>query len=508
MSVISRTRTEHYAENRAARGRLALVRIMALVLLFSASALYESVHLSSLSDNNVWVHLRTGAWMLQTHSVPHNGLFSQYSTLPWIDSHWAYDVLLAARYKMFGLRAIPLLLMFFKAGLAVLTFWLATEAKASFWAAVSLSAIAQYVILISPSLPYALSVTFFGIELLLLESSRRTGNVKTLYALPALFLLWANLHPLFLLGLLLLILFVISTWIESWPRRSATNWLDREIRPLARQPVLIASACSLLATMVNPYAFRLFSAAYRTLYSAAGFSYFGEMRAMSFRQPQNYALMLLIMSAFLALGRRRSLRVFELLALTAATLLGFRIQREAWMAALIAVAILADATARIAKDRESQEQSRAWWEHAACAVVVTAILVLAALRLPHQDSLQARVSQSFPVKACDFIRDHALPQPLFNEYTWGSFLTWYLPEYPVAIDSRMELYGDELTEGYFKVIAGGERLDAYPALGNAQTLLLQKQSGIVKALTTLPALSSQYRLAYSDDLAAVFTRQP
>jgi hypothetical protein len=111
------------------------------------------------------------------------------------------------------------------------------------------------------------------------------------------------------------------------------------------------------------------------------------------------------------------------------------------------------------------------------------------------------------VKACDFIRDHGLPQPLFNEFPWGSFLTWYLPEYPVAIDSRLELYGDELTDGYFKVIAGGERPDAYPALVNAQTLLLPQQSGMVKALTTLPALTSQYRLAYSDDLAAVFTRQ-
>jgi hypothetical protein len=309
-----------------------------------------------------------------------------------MDSSWAYDVLLAAAYKIFGLRAIPLLLMFFKVGLAVLTFWLAREAKASFWAAVSLSAVAQYVIAISQSLPYALSMIFFGIELLLLESSRKTGNVKRLYALPALFLLWANLHPLFILGLLLLILFVISTWIESWPRRSAVNWLDREIRPLARPPVLLVSACSLLAAIVNPYTFHLFPAAYRTLYSAAGFSYFAEMRAMSFRQPQDYALMLLIMAAFLALGRRRSLRVFELLALTGATLLGFRVQREAWMAALIAVAILADAIARTATDREQREQSRLWWEHAASAVMVTAILVLAALRLPHQDALRARLS--------------------------------------------------------------------------------------------------------------------
>jgi hypothetical protein len=508
MSVSSIFRPERHVGKNFGSPSIGLLRTITLVLLFSASALYEAVQLSSISDNSVWIHLRTGLWTLQTHAVPHNGLFSQYPALPWMDSTWAYDVLLAAAYKALGLRALPLLLMFFKVALAVLTFLLAREAKANFWTAVGLSAIAQYVIPTSQSLPYAFSIMFFGIELLLLESSRRTGSVKHLYALPALFLLWANLHALFLLGLLLLIVFVISTWIESWPRRSAVKWLDREIRPLACQPVLVISACSLLASVLNPYTFHLFAAAYRTLYSAAGFSYFAEMRAMSFRQPQDYVLMLLIMIAFLALGRRRSLRVFELLALTAATLLGFRIQREAWMAALLAVTILADAIERMARDRESQEVSRASWENAACAVILTAILLLAAFRLPHQDALRSRLSQTFPVKACDFIRDHGLPQPLFNEYSWGSSLTWYLPEYPVAIDSRLDLYGDELTDGYFKVIAGGERLDAYPALGNAQTLLLPTQSGMVKALTTLPALSSQYRLVYSDDLAAVFTRQP
>lgn len=507
MTVTSMARSDRHVGRHSAGSGIALVRTIALVLLFVASALYERTQLSSLSNSSIWVHLRTGAWMLQTYSVPHTGVFSQYSTLPWMDSSWGYDVLLATAYKILGLRAIPLLLMFFKVALAVLTFWLARAGKASFWAAVSLTALAQYVIPVDQSLPYALSMSFFATELLLLESSRRTGNLKPLYGLPALFLLWANLHALFLGGLLLLVLFVISTWIESWLRRSAGNWLDRDIRPLARQPLLVVTACSLLATMVNPYTFHLFPAAYRTLYGAAGFSYFAEMRAMSFRQPQNYALMLVIMAAFLALGRRRSLRVFELLALTAATLLGFRIQREAWMAVLAAVAILADAIRFIAKDRQSREQSSAGWEKAACGVMVTAIFVFAGFRLPHQASLRLRVSENFPVKACDFIASNHLPQPLFNEYSWGNFLTWYLPEYPVAIDGRLELYGNEITEGYFKVIAGGERLDAYPTLANAQTLLLPKQSGMVKALTTLPALTSQYRLAYSDDLAAVFTRQ-
>ena len=508
MSVSSMARPELQAAKHSAAGRLALVRILALVLLFAASALYESVQLSSLSNSGVWVHLRTGVWILQNYSVPHHGLFSQYSTLPWMDSSWGYDVLLAAAYRTFGLRVIPVLLMLFKVALAVLTFLLARGAKASFWAAVSLSAIAQCVIPVSQSLPYALSILCFGMELLLLEASRRTGNIRPLYGLPALFLLWANLHALFLLGLLLLILFVISSWIESWLRRSAGNWLDREIRPLARQPIHVVSACSVFASMVNPYTFHLFPAAYRALYSDAAFGHFAEMRAMSFRQSQDYGLMLVVMAAFLALGRRRSLRVFEVMALMAGTLVGFRIQREVWMAVLPAIAILAEGLGFAWREWKSGEQSTARWEMPLCGVLVAGILTVAAFRLPNQDSLQLWLSQSFPVKACDFIRNNHVPQPIFSEYSWGSFQTWYLPEYPVAIDGRVELYGDEITEGYFKVIAGGERLEAYPALAAAQTLLLQKQSGMVKALTTLPVLTSQYRLAYSDDLAAVFVRQP
>lgn len=508
MSVISTARPQRYVGKPSARSGMALVRTLALVLLCVTTALYEPLQLSSLFNNSVWVHLRSGDWMLQAHSVPHSGLFSRYSALPWRDSSWGYDVVLAAFYKILGLQAIPLLLMFLKVALAALTFLLARAGKATFWLAVGLSAVAQYVIAVDQALPYGVSIIFFGIELLLLALSRRTGSVKPLYGLPGLFLLWANLHALFLGGLLLLFLFLISTWIEFWMRRAAGNWIEPSAGRMPRRPVLTVTVLSLVATMGNPYTFHLFAAAYRTLYSAAGFSYFAEMRAMSFRQPQNYALMLVIMAAFLVMGRRRSLRVFELLALALATLVGFRIQREAWMAVLLAIPIIADATGVFGKGLESPDEPRAKWENAVVGVMVASILLFTGFRMPRHDTLRSRLSQSFPVKACDFIRDQHLPQPLFNEYSWGSFLTWYLPEYPVSIDGRLELYGDEITEGYFKVIAGGEQLEAYPALADAQTLLLPKQSGMVKALTTLPALTSQYRLAYSDDLAAVFTRQP
>jgi hypothetical protein len=97
-----------------------------------------------------------------------------------------------------------------------------------------------------------------------------------------------------------------------------------------------------------------------------------------------------------------------------------------------------------------------------------------------------------------------LSPPLFNEYSFGSFLTWYLPEYPVAVDSRVELYGDVILAKYFDVVGGKERLDSDPMVARAGTLLLQRNSAMAKALTNLPALKAQYRLMYRDELADVF----
>jgi hypothetical protein len=108
---------------------------------------------------------------------------------------------------------------------------------------------------------------------------------------------------------------------------------------------------------------------------------------------------------------------------------------------------------------------------------------------------------------CNFIRDNQLPGPLFNTYAWGGFLIWYLPEYPVSIDGRLSLYGNEANEGYFNLVAGTERFEKTPSFVRARTLLLEQNSGVAKALTTLPALRQQFQVAYQDDLAVVLVRQ-
>ncbi len=113
-----------------------------------------------------------------------------------------------------------------------------------------------------------------------------------------------------------------------------------------------------------------------------------------------------------------------------------------------------------------------------------------------------QLAETYPVAAADYIREHQLPAPLFNSLPWGGFLTWYLPQYPVAIDGRADLYGPDLNAHYAKTMKFKEHYSTFAPLGEANTILLEKKSHMAIALATVPA----YKTAYSDNVAVVLVR--
>ncbi len=474
------------------------VHIVALILLFSAAAWREATHLSILVSRDIWWHLSSGMWILQNHSAPHTGLFSQYSNLSWIDSNWLFDVLVAVAYKLLGLRGLPVFLMIGAVTIAVATFVLARGSRLNFWPAVMLSIAAQYIVAGSSTGPVACSITLFAVELTLLFDSRRTARIQPLFWLPLLFLIWANLDNGFLFGELTLLLFFAVVCSEELTRSGLPSSEQRTPTIPLRILAMITSA-SLVASLLTPYTFHLIGAASQEVWNAA--PYVQDLRAMNFRQPRDYVLLLLAMLAFFAMGRRRSRDMFQIALMIGCLTLGFSRQRDTWLLALASVAIVADALP-VWSQRDEVAGSKSLWrlEALTAAGLVTAAFIITVARIPGKgDALLAKVAETFPVGACDYIRANRLPAPLFNAYDWGGFLTWYLPDYPVAIDNRSSLYGDEITSRHFKLMIAAIPLNADPGFINAKTILLPKDSPMAMALSTLP----QFKVVYQDQLATV-----
>jgi hypothetical protein len=479
------------------------VRGLALTLVFSGGAVFEAVTLSSLHNADLWRHLRVGSWILDTRVWPHTGLFSQSAALPWRDFSWGYDVFAALVYRSLGLRALPALQMTFHVALAVLTFLLA-GGRRRFWSAAAFSILVQYVLgTLGPTSEFC-SVLFFALQLILIQKVRSSGDSRWTYLLPPLFVFWANCDIDFVFGIAVLILFVLSLLAEAFGASVGWSWAQQPRRRVPIKIALVAGFACLAASLVNPYGYQAYPAFLQTQADAINVNVSGHL-AMGFQRPQDYLLLVLTMIAFLVLGLLRSRQLFPVSLLILCAVLAFHAERAGWLAALASVLVIGEATSQ--QNADHHPVAPCWSRRFAGGIASLTLLLCAAfffLCVPANNAmLLARVADQFPVRACDYIREHQLPQPLFNDDQWGNFLTWYLPQYPVALDSRRGLYPEDAERDYAKVMKADLGYQDFPPMRQAQTLLLQKNSVMAEALRGLPG----FQIVYEDALAIVFLQQ-
>ena len=101
------------------------------------------------------------------------------------------------------------------------------------------------------------------------------------------------------------------------------------------------------------------------------------------------------------------------------------------------------------------------------------------------------------------IESHALQRPLFNPYGWGGYLIWRLPNMPVSIDGRANLYEATLADAA-NTVRGAKTWRQDADLRKAKTILLEQGGPLATVLRSDP----HYRLLYEDSVAAVFQPVP
>ncbi len=479
------------------------LQLLALTALLAGVGLISMQRKLSVLGSDIGWHLKTGEWILEHHAFPHSGIFSRTAAdRPWIAYSWGYEVLLATGYARFGLVGIAAYGTALTLMVVFSIFWMAQRLSRRFWLAWLLAAACSYAILLLRIVPRPafFSIALFCVLLGLVFEAQVSGRVQPLLWTPLIFFVWANLHIQFVYGLAALALLLAVNFAQQIAERahiSPSSWASATL-PSASLAMIFALC--VLATMISPYSYHLYGVIFRYSQAKVSYAMVQELQPFRLRFYANYVQLVLAAGALLALALRKRLDVFKLLLLILASVFAFRTMRDAWFQCTVAVACLAD-TARA--PREAEAQPGRWALAAVVPAVALAMFIGARSTHFNEAELQRRIAAMYPAEAVNYLREKQPPGPLWNIFDWGGFLTWYLPEYPVAIDPRTDLYGDELLDRFHLTELGDPGYRDDPYLNEAGVVLVRTNGPLAQLLRN----DDRLRQVYQDRIATVFERR-
>ena len=285
------------------------VQLAALVLLLAGIGTIAFQIKLCVLDPDIWWHLKVGDWIIDHGAVPHTGILSRTAAnRPWVAYSWGYEILMSRAYAWFGLIGIGLYGVLLTLAVAYSVYWMLRRLACDFWLACAGTGIVCSAFLFNGMpRPFFFSITLFAVTLTLLLEANRSGQIKSLYWLPLIFLLWANLHIQFIYGLFLVGLFVAVNLVQRAAESLGIKpaFLAPPTLPL-KDLILIGVGC-VLATLIGPYSYHPYQVVYE--YSKAKFTYavIIELQPLSFRGYSHYAELFLTAAGFFAVGWRRKL---------------------------------------------------------------------------------------------------------------------------------------------------------------------------------------------------------
>jgi hypothetical protein len=481
--------------------KLRAVQLLALAGLFVGVGTECFITKLSVLDLDVWWHLSVGDWIVQHGAFPHTGILSRTAeNRPWMAYSWGYEVLLSRSYAWLGFLGMAMFGTMLTIAVAIGLFWMLHQLSGRFWVAWTLSILVYSAFLfnIMPR-PVFFTMLLYSITLTLILKAQRRGQVELLYWLPLVFLIWANIHIQFIYGLFALGLFAGINLLErlAISMRRYPNVLLAPTLPLA--PLFAILACCGLASCVGPYTFHLYGVVFGYSNSKVFYTMISELQSLSFLGVSHFLELLLAAGAFFTLGWQKKLDLFKLALLAVASIFAFRTTRDAWFICITAAAIIAD----VPVSSEELERRFKVPELAGVALVTALFLVLIARNTDFNErGLDRTISSVFPVDAVNFLRRDPVGGPLFNSFDWGGFLIFYMPQYPVSIDGRGDLYGDDRYAKNHATEGAEPSYSADPYLNEAGLVLLKKTVPLARLLPT----DRRFRVIYSDDIALVLAR--
>lgn len=484
--------------------RRRVLQLLVLAGLLTAVVARAMILKFSVLDLDIWWHLKVGEWIVSHRAFPHVGILSRTAAnRPWAAYSWAYEVLLSRAYAWFGLVGFGIFGVLLTVAVAYAVFWMIRQISGRFWVACIVGAVTCSAFLFSlMPRPVFFTMIFYAATLTQLLTAQRTGRIESLYWLPLVFLLWANCHIQFVYGIFVVGLFAGVHLLQQLGARAGFRPQFAQPSSLPLKRVLLVLLACIVATCIGPYSYHLYVTAFNYAGSTFPYKYIREFQSLTFRAFSNYVELLLAGAAFFTVGRKKQVNLFTLALLTVTSVVAFRTMRDSWFLCIAAAACIAESFSR-GPDSE-RERGNTLLENAALAAALALMMFLIARNADFDmQGLDMAISSELPVSAVNFLHQNPQPGPLYNTFDWGGFLTWYMPDYPVAIDGRTDLYSDEMDLQFFRSSQGDSSYVDDPYINESGVILLQKKEPLAFVMSG----DERFKKVYEDRLAVIFVRR-
>lgn len=493
------------------------LQIEHLVILAILLAVVARTSLQPEAPNDFWWHMKAGEAIIQTGHIPSVDEYSFTRAGAPYDNYaqfWLAESTFYLIHRFGGLE----LVVFIHSGVIASAYgllYLACRQVASWRGAAVGLLFALALGITNWSLrPQVFALPLAAALLWRLLRDPWASRKATLFSVPLLMLLWANIHGSWTLGLGLLAIWLVARIVDAAGR--GIQW--RTFLAVLRRP-LILFWVSLLSVFINPRGVRalvyVMSMAGDPVSQQFGIEWIpssiGHQLGAIFIAGFLLATILLIVSPLRA-------SLFEILCYLVFAILSFKMIRGIiwfglFMAPVVARHLEAVATVLLARVRWTR-RARPAPKRPALNLLIATVLVLCSLLttpwlkgyLPLSPRLQSLIDNTTPIAAVESLKSAGSSGKVFNDLTFGSYLIWAAtPDYKVFIDPRLELYTIELVNDYFAIGGAEPGWDDKLTKYGADVLLLhpEMQAALIRAAAASPA----WERMYADESAVVFVKR-
>lgn len=464
-------------------------------------------------DTDSWWHLRSGAWMIENGQILKSDPFSltrQGDT--WVYPGWLSQIILILIFDRLGFLGLNL----FTALMVLITFtilWAALEGRVILRAFILLLAAVTSGLYWSAR-PQILTLLLTSASLYLLEGLKK-GRQKQIWLYPLIMLLWVNIHGGFIIGYILVGIYILGDVIEALlasltgQRSLMDEWQER--KKIISNLLFVGIVC-IFVSMINPHGPSILLYPLKTVSMGTLQDYIAEWQSPNFHtsEVQPFILMLFLTFFALSISTKKPLAkefllvgVFGYMSLLAVRNIGLFALVAAPIASRHLQAGLQPLLERVRSKKEVPE-SLAKWINILLAVLLTFMALIRILTQLGEEVNNEHINNQIPLEAFEYIEEHRPDGALFNSYNWGGYVLWKLyPDYLSFVDGRTDLFSDEILSQYLQAWLAEPGWEEFLEGWGIEWALLENNSPLSRAM-----VFRGWEIKYQDEQAMILQRNP